>query len=528
MAQITYNQLQESVRNKAPLPFGSTGTGFSTATVTIPSIEPYFIQIDGFKPQELTTAANRSEQQVYDLLSIDKSTNTNAFKGRQILINSSRIVLNSYDNYTMMFSKEGFVFSSKGTFNVDTDEEVTLFGNEGVYLGVPNKGQPYETTPKPITEATTATPTEADITTPKPVTEGTGNITNPVTVNNTNEIQTPTAPTYQDVVKAELSNKLNERDVATPDRDYEPLVLGNKLADWLSDLILAIQTLQINTPSGPGYISAGESQYNLKKLVARIPEIVSTYGFIDGRSHLQVDDPGPAPPPDPNDNLVTQVGVSGITTTDNFEDPGDLERLPNTVGVTTNDGTKPTDFIIVDGQPLLEPAALAFIAMKKAAREEAGLTISVVSGFRPAFGSNLSGTTNKGKTVTITTQETIRRDKSRWKGRNKPKYKNDEDFIFNAPSSDYNPQTAPPGASNHGNGIALDLNTGTKDKNTLNAAIYTWLCKNSYRFGFVRAVRTEEWHFEYVGTQQATGPYVKVSASDANRFYTALGLDNLA
>ncbi len=334
MAQITFQQLQENVRQKAPLPFSNITTtdGFGTPTVEIPNPQPIYIQIDGFKPKDLVTATNRSEDEVYNLLSIDKSKSTNNYKGRQILLNSSRIVLNSYDNYIMLFSKEGFVFSSKGTFNVDTDQEVTLFGNEGVYLGVPNKGQPYNETPKTETiEPQDNSVRDGVQLVDKPITEGSGSIINPIKVNNTTD-EPPQADTYQDRVKSELANKQSERDVATPDRDYEPLTLGSKLADWLSDLILVIQTLEINTPAGQGYISAGDSQYNLKKLAARIPEIVSTYGFIDGRSHLPVDDPGPAPAPDPNDNIITQPGVTGLSS-------GDATSITNSEGLQGPLGT---------------------------------------------------------------------------------------------------------------------------------------------------------------------------------------------
>lgn len=334
MAEISYQQLVQNVRAKTPLLSQTSVTStFGAPTVEIPQVEPFYIKITGFKPSDTITSTNRTEDEAYTLLSVDKSKNTNNYKGRQILINSSRIVLNSYDNYTMLFSKEGFVFSSKGTFNVDTDEEITLFGNEGLFLGVPNKGLPYENNPKPPnTQQPDDSITDNIDNEQKPYVEGQGNITNPVTINNLTE-DTGNTLTYQEEVQQELSNKINDRNVATPDRDYEPLILGNKLADWLSDLILVIQTLEISTPSGQGFVSSGDSQYNLKKLVARIPEMVSTYAYIDGRSHLPVDDPGgsglgePTTTQPPNNNTLASNDNALITNSDGLAGPlGDIPQ----------------------------------------------------------------------------------------------------------------------------------------------------------------------------------------------------------
>jgi len=48
---------------------------------------------------------------------------------------------------------------------------------------------------------------------------------------------------------------------------------------------------------------------------------------------------------------------------------------------------------------------------------------------------------------------------------------------------------ARPGTSNHQNGIAVDLNVPSN--------IYNWLSKNARKFGFIRAVPSETWHWEY-------------------------------
>lgn len=56
---------------------------------------------------------------------------------------------------------------------------------------------------------------------------------------------------------------------------------------------------------------------------------------------------------------------------------------------------------------------------------------------------------------------------------------------------------ARPGRSNHGKGLALDLNQAAP-------GVYAWLAKNAVTYGFVRTVPTEKWHWEYrPGTPKA-------------------------
>ena len=53
---------------------------------------------------------------------------------------------------------------------------------------------------------------------------------------------------------------------------------------------------------------------------------------------------------------------------------------------------------------------------------------------------------------------------------------------------------AVPGTSNHGWGLAVDVDIDS-------AAARTWLQANGHRFGFVEAVRREPWHWEYRPSQ---------------------------
>jgi len=51
---------------------------------------------------------------------------------------------------------------------------------------------------------------------------------------------------------------------------------------------------------------------------------------------------------------------------------------------------------------------------------------------------------------------------------------------------------ARPGTSNHGRGVALDINTGATSTST-----YKWMAANAARFGFRRTVPSEPWHWEH-------------------------------
>lgn len=58
---------------------------------------------------------------------------------------------------------------------------------------------------------------------------------------------------------------------------------------------------------------------------------------------------------------------------------------------------------------------------------------------------------------------------------------------------------AAPGYSNHQSGVALDLNTH-------DPGVYSWLARNGGRFGFVRTVPSEDWHWEFYGPAPGLGP----------------------
>lgn len=57
----------------------------------------------------------------------------------------------------------------------------------------------------------------------------------------------------------------------------------------------------------------------------------------------------------------------------------------------------------------------------------------------------------------------------------------------------FNPAN-PPGFSNHQNGVAFDIDVGAGPGN----ATYDWMARNATQFGFVRTVKSEVWHWEFL------------------------------
>jgi LAS superfamily LD-carboxypeptidase LdcB len=159
----------------------------------------------------------------------------------------------------------------------------------------------------------------------------------------------------------------------------------------------------------------------------------------------------------------------------------------------------------IDGKPVNVNIADAVLDLKAAAKKD-GINVIINSGFRPDYGSRLNTKSEAGVSVSADSQE----------------------YLYSLFLKNGTPSTAKPGRSKHGNGIAIDFNTGTRGngiKTRLDPKLYSWMVKNSWRFGFVRTVPSEEWHFEYWG--KVSGPYAKLPKSN-NLFYADLGLNNLS
>jgi LAS superfamily LD-carboxypeptidase LdcB len=175
----------------------------------------------------------------------------------------------------------------------------------------------------------------------------------------------------------------------------------------------------------------------------------------------------------------------------------------------TNGGTK-IKCCQINGAAVNVKIAPAFLDMRAAAEKD-GIKITISSAFRSPYDS-ISAKSESGVKVSASSQQ----------------------YLYDLYLAGKGNLAAKPGGSNHGNGIGLDLNAGGKSKGRFINVIkdnYIWLVKNSWKYGFIRSVAAEEWHYDYLPDLAKKGPYGKLSAADTGsvktKFYKDWGLDNL-
>jgi hypothetical protein len=297
MPQLTYAEILERVKSEGGLQAALKGTsaagsgfggeatgsgGFGPQDLVGSSIEIEVQQLPiiDFPMEDLSYSQGVSKKEgggadaVKKQLSIKTGgadglfINNFAKNTGQIVINSSRVLINADKDYLMLFGKN-VAIASTGPVNVDSSDSVTLFGERGLFLGVPNKGEPYNanTPPPPKTKS------------------------DPI-----------------------------------PNQAYEPLVLGSKLAELLDDMLVILKNANIITPIGKAYFLE-DTQYELACLQSRIPELLSTYAYVDGVSHQQTIKPAPVAPekvtPYPTKLIgtVTAIGDSTLSNATNNPPP---------------------------------------------------------------------------------------------------------------------------------------------------------------------------------------------------------------
>lgn len=73
------------------------------------------------------------------------------------------------------------------------------------------------------------------------------------------------------------------------------------------------------------------------------------------------------------------------------------------------------------------------------------------------------------------------------------------DVVMHGSPSLFNPETGIPGFSKHQKGTAFDFNVTKLDSNRRKIGMlssYKWLRKNAWKYGMVRTIKSEPWHFE--------------------------------
>ena len=287
----------------------------------------------------------------------------------------------------------------------------------------------------------------------------------------------------------------------------DPEAVKNKdLLSWIYNNSLLYGFLPYGSPEPNAFYFVGKEK--LKDLVKTSNDVAKTVSSFLGSSL----------PKEIITISVDKVLTHSLTPASEFADPGNLDEIITPADQITNNKKQKITLFNVPGseQSVRADAAFAFAAMKEAASKE-GVNLALGSGFRPAFGEFTQMITKSGKKLPATSQYSLRKSRAPDKG---------EEYWLGAPSSAYNPQVAPPGKSNHGNGIALDLNTGGYPSYPGSpfregGKIMKWLTENAHRFGFIRTVSSEAWHWEYYppskpdgkGRSSETGPYTVVPNS---------------
>jgi len=139
--------------------------------------------------------------------------------------------------------------------------------------------------------------------------------------------------------------------------------------------------------------------------------------------------------------------VESITGNNN-QQYGVVRIIPSHLTNPSIYGASPYD----EDNTMLKATACAFNAMHDAAKKS-GINLTINSGFR-----------------------TLKRQEYFW-------------YCYQTKRCNNGNIAARPGTSNHGTGLALDINMGGNN--------YAWLARNAHAFGFVRTVPQETWHWEH-------------------------------
>ena len=286
-APLTESQ-QTQTNQTGTQPTGSNTSG-SNAPFGLPMDDYLFsqgVQVDPIKPGE-------GLKNIGLKLTGTKVVNDHEGGLSSILINSDRVIINSKASQTIVAGAGGVALTSPQKVNIDADNTVTIHGSNGVFLGVPNKGNPPGDYP-PKTLLTNSAFTKA-------------------------------------------GKKL--KSYPSPDVPYEPMVLGLKLLNWLDDLLVVLKYQQILTPVGLGAVRE-DAQWDFKALQMRLNELVSTYAYIDGYSHETPDFASLTPPPEKVTQPKTSIEVNANVS---------IIKPPPPPGPITNpDATKPGYYNGVD------------------------------------------------------------------------------------------------------------------------------------------------------------------------------------
>jgi hypothetical protein len=210
---------------------------------------------------------------------------------------------------------------------------------------------------------------------------------------------------------------------------------------------------------------------------------------------------------------MTNLPLEGTTT---YADPG----VTNTeYGAKIKKTSQ--QYFNVDDYPVNTKIYRDYALMHNAALAE-GIKLTLSSGFRSPDKQQLlrnnlllGNITKDGETYVLTNSDTLKNqtldNKAIYKSIDGLKTIEQDTSSINGngiksrnPGGYYKNSVARPGTSKHGDGLALDFKIGSRSKpeDPLDTKTYIWLVLNSWKYGFVRNVDDEEWHFVYKRTNK--------------------------
>lgn len=308
-----------------------------------------------------------------------------------------------------------------------------------------------------------------------------------------------------DFVGVEANNtvQLHSNEINLGTQSLEPAVLGDTLKSILNDM-LSIQTQIISVINTFGLVLPPDVYLSLQSIkLDKLPNLLSKVVNISKNNILTLEYPdiysvaaGTIPPqhliyseeyiessgtdvhsipltnglsiPSTDENII----VDNSTIEIEFQNLNEYKSLGNFDTFVRGQKTGTVNCYLIQGRPVASTIAPIVLQILKDAKKD-GVNLILTSAFRTNEDIYDNG-------VRIASGQVTLRRKHALPGAN----------IYTSSSKKFKPRTAPPGYSKHQNGIAIDLSTKGGGR-------YKWMVDNLNKYGFVRTVKSERWHWEY-------------------------------
>ena len=209
-----------------------------------------------------------------------------------------------------------------------------------------------------------------------------------------------------------------------------------------------------------------------------------------------------------------------------FEAGGGFDQLVKIPGKYLDNAKVPRELYIIpkrftSGTGLTTGILAPFLMKMLEAAEKEGVRLTVNSGFRPPLDTIYLN----NKEIQIS-QKTLRIKylKKKYKGafaepwikrttvikagkygKENKHYNVGDSYSISPQGEHFKPLVAPSFTSKHGASMAIDFSTDSATNKQ-----FKWLCKNGWKYGFIRTVHSEPWHFGYLPADAKKGPTAKL------------------